>query len=1155
MSGVAATVTLVPTPTTPPRRGLLAHVSERTDVLVDGLADLLLDPPEDPFAPEVVAVPTRGVERWVAQRLAHRLGAGPTGDGVCANVRFDAPGRVVAQAVAAVLGVAPEDDPWHPGRLVWDVVDVVDAALAEPWCAPLARYLGADGDDEDPRRSRRVRTAQHVARLFTSYAAQRPQMVLGWAEGRDDDGAGAPLRPGAGWQPELWRRLRAHLGTPSPAERLDDAVALLREDPAAVDLPARLSVLGPTRLSGDQLAVLAALGAHRAVHLWLPHPSAALWRAVAAELPALPLRRSALGVRGRHPLLASMARDATELQVRVAHLGAQVSWLPAPPPPTTTLGRVQGRVRDDDPATPPSLVGADDRSVQVHACYGRARQVEVLREVVVGLLADDPTLEPRDVVVMCPDVEAFAPLVAATFGVEEDDHAGAHPGRTLRVRVADRSLRQTNPLLTLLADVLELADSRVGASQVVDLVATAPVRRRFALTDEDVERVTAWVQEAGVRWGEDVSRRARFGLARVGAQGTWEAGVDRLLLGAAMADEEERFLGTALPLDDVDSNDVDLAGRLAELVDRLTLTLAALGSARTPDAWFSALDRAVTLLGDVPPADAWQLVEARAVLGEARQAAQGHDTSLRLADVRALLARRLRGRPTRSGFRTGALTVCSLEPMRAVPHRVVCLLGMDDGAFPRGRGDDGDDVLGADPLVGERDARAEDRQLFLDAVMSATEHLVVLYSGFDERTGAVRPPAVPVAELLDAVDGAVTRPTDAPARERLVVRHPLQTSDARNFTPGALGRADAFSFDAVRHRAALRAQAARTDAPAFLPAPLPPVDDGPDPDRDGLDLDAVVDVLEHPVRGFVRRRLGVLLPGEVDDLDDRIPLTLDPLQGWAVGDHLLSALLDGADPARAADAERRRGRIPPLALGSAVLDDVRVRVALVAEAVSAHLIGPAATLDARVGLPDGRTLTGTVVGVHGDAVVRAVFSRLGAKHRLRAWLQLLALVAGTPSGAPPVVARAVTVGRAQGSAAAVSHLRAPSPDEARAQLGTLVAVRDAALREPLPLPLATSWALADALLAGAAEPDALDTARRELGTAQDRAGGFEAKDEYHRLVWGDGFTLVDLVAAGPAVAAGGTAALGSPTVSSRFAELALALWSGLREHESTELWS
>ncbi|WP_081596454.1 exodeoxyribonuclease V subunit gamma, partial [Cellulomonas massiliensis] len=1005
----------MPPPTTPPRRGLHAHVSERTDVLVDGLAELLLDPPADPFAPEVVAVPTRGVERWVAQRLAHRLGAGPTGDGVCAHVRFDPPGRVVAQAVAAVLGVRPEDDPWHPARLVWDVVDVVDASLGEAWAAPLARYLGAGADEDDPRRSRRVRTAQHVARLFASYAAQRPQMVLGWAEGRDDDGAGAPLRPGAAWQPHLWRRLRAHLGAPSPAERLDDAVALLRDEPAAVDLPARLSVLGPTRLSGDQLTVLAALGEHRAVHLWLPHPSAELWGRVEAALPTLPLRRARLGVPGRHPLLTSMARDATELQVRVAHLGARTTWLPAPRPPASTLGHLQARVRDDDASSAPAVLddAAGDRSVQVHACYGRARQVEVLREVVVGLLADDPTLEPRDVVVMCPDVEAFAPLVAATFGVEEDERPGAHPGRTLRVRVADRSLRQTNPLLTLLSDVLELAGSRVGASQVVDLLASPPVRQRFVLTDEDVERVTAWVQEAGVRWGEDVSRRARFGLARVGAQGTWEAGVDRLLLGAAMADEDERFLGTALPLDDVDSNDVDLAGRLAELVDRLTVTLAALGAARTPDAWFSALDRALTLLGDVPPADAWQLVEARAVLGEVRQAAEGHASTLRLADVRALLGRRLRGRPTRSGFRTGALTICSLEPMRAVPHRVVCLLGMDDGAFPRGRGDDGDDVLGADPLVGERDPRAEDRQLFLDAVTSATEHLVVLYSGFDERTGAARPPAVPVAELLDAVDAAVAAPGGAPARDRLVVRHPLQTSDARNFAPGALGRDGAFSFDALRYRAAVRAQDPRTGPPAFLPAPLPPVDDGPDADRDGLDLDAVVDVLEHPVRGFVRRRLGVVLPGETDDLDDRIPLTLDPLQGWAVGDHLLAALLAGADPARAADAERRRGRIPPLALGSSVLEDVRGRVALVAEAAAGHLVGPAETLDARVPLPDGRTLTGTVVGVHGDAIVRAVFSRLGPKHRLRAWLQLLALVGGTPPGAAPVVTRAVTVGRAQ----------------------------------------------------------------------------------------------------------------------------------------------
>ena len=170
--------------------------------------------------------------------------------------------------------------------------------------------------------------------------------------------------------------------------------------------------------------------------------------------------------------------------------------------------------------------------------------------------------------------------------------------------------------------------------------------------------------------------------------------------------------------------------------------------------WLQGLADALDLLTDTTADQAWQPSQARAELAAAGQAAGPHaDTvPLGLADVRSLLADRLRGRPTRAGFRTGSITVATLVPMRSVPHRVVCLLGLDDGVFPRADVPDGDDLLARDPLVGERDPRSEDRQLLLDALCAATERLIVVHSGADERTGARRPPAVPLGELLDAIE-------------------------------------------------------------------------------------------------------------------------------------------------------------------------------------------------------------------------------------------------------------------------------------------------------------------------------------------------------------------------------------------------------------------
>ncbi len=228
---------------------------------------MLRKPPADPLAVEVVAVPAKGVERWVTQRLSHVLGARDGEDGVCANVRFPSPAALVAAAVEAADSHPTEDDSWERGTLLWTLLEVIDDTGHEPWAAALG--------------TRRLTAAQHLAALFDSYGAHRPAMLRSWADGDDTDGAGVRLSDDLTWQAELWRRLRERIGTPSPAERLPQACAAIRERPDMVDLPDRLSLFGPTRLTTSQLEVVAALAHARDVHLWLPHPSAALWAAVA----------------------------------------------------------------------------------------------------------------------------------------------------------------------------------------------------------------------------------------------------------------------------------------------------------------------------------------------------------------------------------------------------------------------------------------------------------------------------------------------------------------------------------------------------------------------------------------------------------------------------------------------------------------------------------------------------------------------------------------------------------------------------------------------------------------------------------------------------------------------------------------------------------
>lgn len=1087
------------------------HRAERADVLSDVLAELLAAPVADPFTPEVVAVHSRGVERWLSHRLAARLGtAAGRADGVCANLRFPFPGRLVQSALAAATGVEYDEDPWRPERVAWPLLDVVEANLGEPWLYVLAGHLGA-GQDSDAKRDRRFAAVRHLADLYDRYAVHRPSMILAWTAGDDRDGEGADLPEDMRWQAELWRRLRHVVATPSPAERGLAGCASLIADPSLVDLPGRLSLFGLTRLPASYVDVLRALAEHRDVHLLALHPSPETWGVVDQEAI-------------RHPLLRAWGRDSHEMQVV---LNRRLAGAPGiedkhhalrEPEPPTLLHRLQADIRGDrlpagDDLRP--LLDAGDMSVQIHACHGRARQAEVVRDAITHIFAEDPSLEPRDVVVLCPDIDELAPLLRAAF---DDDPTSA---RTIPYRLADRSLRQTNPVLGAIAELITLIDARLTTSQVLAFAALPPVRQRFGLDDDDLTRIADWVEATGTRWGLDGAHRAPYDLANVHT-GTWDAGLQRLLLGVAMSEDDNRLVAGTLPLDDVDSGDIDLAGRFAELVGRLGDVVRDLTEPRPVTAWMTAINAAADLLVDTRPADAWQRAQLDRLLSEVQDEARGSgEAPLRLAELRDLLADRLRGQPTRAAFRTGELTMCTLVPMRSVPHRVVCLVGLDDGAFPRGGAPDGDDLLLQARHLGDHDRRAEDRQLLLDAVLAASDNLVITYAGRDARTNEVLPPAVPVNELLDVIDATVRTADGGRARDDIVHHHPLQPSDRRCFLPGALATAGPWGFDPQLLAGAKAAAGTRQPARPFLEHPLPPVDEAV------IALDDLIAVMHHPVRAFLRQRLGLSLRTDDQSAANAMVIELDALASWSIGDRLLTALLAGGDSDTVCAAELARGQLPPGELGRRALDDARAGAEAIAAAARAVADGARSSLEVDVALADGRHVVGTVPDVIGTTIRLATFSKLGPKPRLRAWVNLLAASASHPGQS----LSSVTIGRSGGSA---STFGLPTLDHTTAAtyLADLVALREAALCEPIPLYCATSYRYATAEREGNPNPVAQAA---KLWTTGFGSYPKEDKDAEHLLVLGSQQSIENVIADG------------------RFAVLAHRLWDPILDAASRSL--
>lgn len=939
------------------------------------LARWLAVPAGDPFTRDLVCVPTPGVERWLTQQFAGRFG-------ICAAIDFRRLDRLTDDVLAAVTWA--EEDLWQPAALTWGVLEVLDeVAASEP---VLARHL----DSEFTRRSV---LAGRIATLLVRYGRERPELLALWTDDQDVDELGRDLDPVDRWQPKLWRTLRARITGPDPATRLELVGPVVAASPDLVPLPTRLAVFGPTRLNRAELAVLAALGQNHDVSLWLPHPSPALWEKVAAAGVAGPMARAELPETAQpsNVLLERLGREAVEVQIQTASqrwpshpvIGAGVTE-----PANTALARLQQAVQQDEPLTA-GTVPEDDHSIQFHQCHGPDRQVEVLRESILGLLSDDPTLEPRDIIVQCPAIDSYAPLLHASFGLEVD--GAAHPGLDIPVRLADRSLRETNPVLQTLASVLELPTARATRSELLDLCALAPVARRFGWNREgQLDRLTELLDEAGVNWGLDLNFRQRY---RVGyGQNTWSSATDRLLLGILRAEDDEHHAGTAVPLGRVESSDTELIGHFAEFTDRISALVQELDVSAPLPVWVERCHRVIDELTAVAAADSWQNAHAHGVLADLHDQAPDSTADLHVSDLTALLADAFAGRPTRTNFGTGALTICTLTPMRTVPHRVVILLGLDDGVFPRRPLIDGDDLTQRHPRVGDADPRAADRQALLDAVLSAGERLVVIHRGFDESTNQPVAPAPPVQDLIDAC-----RAVGVPAA-RLRRVHPIQSHG-----PGEFGEPP-FSFDQQALEAARTSlRPAGPRPPIFTRDPLPAETSQPD-GLISVDLRDLIEFFRHPVKYLLRTRGGLVLPDD-DQPDEQLPMAVGGLQAWQVRNRLLTGLLHGAEPERLLDVERRRGQVPPGIYGTTWLNQLLDEVRQTAKLAQQYRVGTPRPVSGSVEVGPYR-VSGSIGQVHGDQIVTVIASWPNGARRFTAWLQLLVATALT---AGPW--QAVTIGK------------------------------------------------------------------------------------------------------------------------------------------------
>ncbi|RMG18082.1 MAG: exonuclease V subunit gamma, partial [Planctomycetota bacterium] len=1045
----------------------------RLEVLADGLAeDLLARLPEDPFQPQRILVGSRMLEAWLRERLAERWS-------ICARVEFLFPKDLLAEFARRAGQPVPEDDPWSAWALPWGVLGALPDLLADERFREVKAYLEEGGagsavprDSAEAEAQRAVAAAEasasparglvdpraqalaaQMAEVLDRCARRRPDLVRRWSCEREGPDSARRRREGEGddpfagvppWLGPLWKALRGRLGTPSPVERFDAARDALEN---AVASPNPLWVFAPGALDLLSWEALAVLLAREEARLFLPVASDLAWsRAVraAAEAPGWIARSAsdpqAVAWRERdraegHPLRASLGRAQRTTAILLADLGvasrdgtdalSSAFAFGAGHPPASALEALQRSLAEDAlPQAPLPLAPGDD-SLALHACYGPRRQVEALRTALLHLFADHPHLEPRDVLVLCPDLETYAPLVNSIFaqGAWEADAEGrwAEDTPRLPVEVTDVSLRSLNPVAETLLRLLDLVDARLTVSEVFDFAALEPVSGRFDLDADDLSELEGWVRSSMVRWGRDAEHRVREELPR-DPQGTWSWGLDRLLLGVARSAEGPLFerarreartaeeapdpiRDVLLPFDDAEGQTAFALGRFLDFWSTLCAARDALAAPRPLEAWAEDLAQWLPRLARAGGRRAWQ---QRAVLEETDRLARGARLAGGLGPVerRAVLAAlRARFETGRLRPRPGAVTLAALRAGRAIPRKVVCLLGIDDGAFPRNPGLPSFDPTGNAPRCVDAALRDLDRSAFLDALLAAREHLLVFFTGRDQHTNAERVPAVPALELCEALD-ATFRPGNSGAAASQVLRHehPLQPFDARCFRPSRPDPADgpprpwSFRSDLLEGRQALDQRA--EGATRFWEEGLQlSEEDPPEPVR----LEDLLDYLKKPARHLLRRRLGLSLAREDDTQppEEHLPLELDRLHEWQVQQEALEALRANQPFDANVLRQLASGEFPPGRWGARELHGVLQWVPELAQRLEEWfgLPGhwPAADPPLPVNLEVGSDrLQGSVGNRYGAFLVDLGVEEPATKHLLPLWVRLLCCAASQP---------------------------------------------------------------------------------------------------------------------------------------------------------------
>ncbi|RLA20959.1 MAG: exodeoxyribonuclease V subunit gamma [Gammaproteobacteria bacterium] len=920
----------------------ILHSSNKTENLLEHLSAIISHAPlSDPFAKEVFLIQSQGMERWLSQQLASKFQ-------LFANVEFLFPGKFFSQ-MAREINQQIQTDVFARELMVWRFETLL-RELDESVFLTLRQYISGENTD-----LKRFQLAMHLAQVFDQYQMMRPTLLNDWQQGKLHYFTDTEK-----WQQALWLKIIAQTSAQHRGALWLQTIAqfnALEEGSLSAQLPERISIFGLNTMPPLFMEFIQGLARHTDVHFYLLNPAQAFWADIVAKKRAH-LEQFENG----HPLLASLGQQGREFQQILLDHSFTLELDSFEECDADSLSNLQQLQNDMLNNLTSSVPIKNDHSISIHSCHSRMREVEVLKDQLLKALETDHDLELRDIVVMAPDIQQYAPFISGVF--DDIQHA-----------IADRSLRSSNSTFDAFLRFIRLTQSRFGWQEVMDLLSQAEVYCCFGLSETDVELISHWVAETQIRWGKSAAHKKQLNLPE-SPENTWQAGLDRLLMGYAVGTEDDFFAGI-LPYSEIEGSSAQALGGLHDFLQLLFAASSKLAKSYSLAEWSRQL---LTYAGLLFPAEnieaATQQAEKQQMneifLELSEQFAAVHDQPVPLAVILAWLEGRVEEVKSSNGFLRGQLTFCSMLPMRSIPFKVIALLGMNEGEFPHIDHHLTFDLLGKDFQPGDRSRRADDRYQFLEILLSARQQVIMTYIGQSISENETIPASVVIHELLDVMQVHYQL-------DDLVIKHPLQSFSQRYFT----GDANLISYSNTDFVTVQALSDKQVDNKPWWQGQIKAES------QEIIEIQDLLRFYRHPQKYFLQQRLNIRLEGIAGEEQEHEPFTIEGMDSYLLNHQWIEAKIQQDNLSLA--KLKAQGRWISGELGMIAFNAQEQEIEKFVEKIASKNAGVSidpVSVDLSVG---SVRLIGSIAQQYSEASLIYRYSPLKGKDFIVAWLQHLIL--------------------------------------------------------------------------------------------------------------------------------------------------------------------